>query len=92
MRLTKSTSNLHPIKMEKNDWIDAAIERLGLYVSSKWNSIEEFFTEYSNRTDKMKVEDFQKFSKDNFHCFEAFNIRMHIPKEVILTNLIIQII
>lgn len=73
MRLTKSTSNLHPTKMEKNDWIDAAIERLGLYVSSKWNSIEEFFTDYSNRTDKLKVEDFQKFSKDNFHCFEGFN-------------------
>jgi len=73
MRLTKSTSNLHPIKKENNDWIDAAIERFGLYVSSKWDTIEAFFTDYSNRTDRIKIDDFIKFSKDNFHCYEGFN-------------------
>ena len=72
MRLTKSTSNLHVTK--KVDWIDTAIERLGLYISSKWDTIEAFFNEYSNKTDKIKLESFVKFTKDNFACFEGFNL------------------
>lgn len=71
MRLTKSTSNLKSIK--NDDWIEAALERFGLYVSSQWDSLETFFNEYNNRTDKLKIEDFKKFSKDHFHCFEGFN-------------------
>ncbi len=71
MRLTKSTSNL--INTKNDDWIEAALERFGLYVSSKWDSIETFFADYSNRTDKIKLDEFVKFTKDNFHCFEGFN-------------------
>ena len=71
MKLTRATTNLPDNK--NDDWIEAAIKRLGLYVSSKWDSISAFFSDYSNKTDKLRVEDFVKFSKDNFHCFKGFN-------------------
>ena len=71
MRLTRSTTNLQNDK--NDDWIDAALERLGLYITSKWGNIEKFFSDYSNKTEKIKLEDFFKFSKDNYHCFEGFN-------------------
>ena len=59
--------------INEHEWIDSAIERLGLYVSSKWDNLYAFFKDYSNGQ-IMSLDDFKKFTKDNYTCFEGFNL------------------
>lgn len=72
--LTSTNSNLNKQLKNKN-WITETIEKLGLYITENFESIDSFFTEYSlTERGKMRIEEFQKFIDKHFKCFEGFNL------------------
>ena len=70
-----SNQNLSELKSNK-EWINDIIERLGMYISEKFESIEQFFEKYSKPgSGKFKFEDFLKFQEENLDCFNnGFNL------------------
>ena len=72
----KETNNLNLSKNKKNnDWITQAIEKLGMFISEKYDNPTNFFNLYANKEDnKFKFENFIKFIENNFECFEGFNL------------------
>jgi Ca2+-binding EF-hand superfamily protein len=73
----KLTSNQNLSELKKNkDWTNDIIERLGMYISQRYDSLEQFFNEYSQPgTGKFKYEDFLRFQDEHFDLFKnGFNL------------------
>ena len=72
----KEENNLNLSKNKKNkDFIIQLIEKLGLYISQKFENISNFFKIYGNTEEnKLRFEDFNKFLEKNLECFEGFNL------------------
>ena len=60
----KITANQNLSELKKNkEWTNDIIERLGMFVSEKYDSIEQFFNETIEKgSDKFQFKDFLKFS------------------------------
>ena len=72
----KEENNLNLSKNKKNkDFIIQLIEKLGLYISQKFENIPNFFKIYGNSDEnKLRFEDFNKFLEKNLECFQGFNL------------------
>ena len=80
----KITSNQNLSELKKNkDWTNDIIERLGMYLSEKYDSIEQFFEENTTPgSGKFKFEDFLKFQENNY---DLFNNGFNLTKDEILS-------
>ena len=78
------TANQNLSQKKKNvDWINDIIERLGMYVSEKYESIEQFFNEVVEPgIDKFKFSDFLKFHESHY---DLFNNGFHLSKDELLS-------
>ena len=78
------TSNQNLSQNKKNvDWINDIIERLGMYVSEKYESIEQFFNEcVEPGCNKFKFSDFLKFHEMHY---DLFNNGFHLSKDELLS-------
>ena len=76
-----SNQNLSDLKQNK-DWTNDIIERLGMFISEKFDSIQQFFDKYTiPGSGKFRFEDFLKFQKENMELFNTgFNLT---PDEII---------
>ena len=70
-----TNQNLAPNK-ENTEWISEIIERFGMFISEKYESIKEFFEENTEKgSNKFRYEDFIKFHENNYECFNnGFNL------------------
>ena len=74
--------NLSNLKQNK-EWTSDIIERLGMFVSEKYDSIEQFFNENSEKgSNKFTFNDFLKFHEKN--C-ELFNNGFNLTKDELLS-------
>ena len=65
------------------DWIDDIIVRFGMYVSEKYDSIEQFYNEsIEPGSNKFKFSDFLKFHKSHY---DLFNHGFHLTKDELLS-------
>ena len=81
----KLTANQNLSEEKKNkDWTNDVIERLGMFISEKYDSIDEFFKEATKEknSDKLKFEDFIKFHEKNY---ELFNNGFNLTKDELLS-------
>ena len=80
----KLTTNQNLSKLKKNkEWTNDIIERLGMFVSEKYDSIEQFFAENSEPGEnKFKFSDFLKFHEKNY---ELFNNGFNLTKDELLS-------
>ena len=80
----KLTTNQNLSKLKKNkEWTNDIIERLGMFVSEKYDSIEQFFNENSEPGEnKFKFSDFLKFHERNY---ELFNNGFNLTKDELLS-------
>ena len=80
----KLTTNQNLSTLKKNkEWTNDIIERLGMYVSEKYDSIEQFFNENSEPGEnKFKFSNFLKFHERNF---ELFNNGFNLTKDELLS-------
>jgi hypothetical protein len=73
--------NLSSLK-SNNDWINDVIERFGMFVSEKYDSIELFFDENTEKgTNKFTFNDFMNFHEKND---ELFNIGFNLTKDELI--------
>ena len=73
----KLTTNQNLSTEKKNkEWTNDVIERLGMFVSEKYDSIEQFFEENTEKgQNKFKFTDLIKFHENNFELFNSgFNL------------------
>ena len=80
----KITSNQNLSELKKNkEWTNDIIERLGMFVSEKYDSIEQFFNETTEKgSDKFQFKDFLKFHEKNY---ELFNNGFNLTKDELLS-------
>ena len=80
----KLTANQNLSNNKKNvDWTNDIIERFGMYVSEKYDSIEEFFNEsIETGSNKFKFSDFIKFHENHY---DLFNNGFHLGKDELLS-------
>ena len=80
----KITANQNLSQKKKNvDWINDIIERLGMYVSEKYDSIEQFFNESTEPgSHKFKFSDFLKLHESHY---DLFNNGFHLSKDELLS-------
>ena len=81
----KLTANQNLSLEKKNkDWTNDIIERLGMFISEKYDSIEQFFEEAvkEKNSNKFKFEDFVKFHEKNY---ELFNNGFNLTKDELLS-------
>ena len=81
----KLTSNQNLSTEKKNkDWTNDVIERLGMFISEKYDSIEEFFEEVTKEKNinKLRFEDFITFHEKNY---ELFNNGFNLTKDELLS-------
>ena len=80
----KLTTNQNLSKLKKNkEWTNDIIERLGMFVSEKYDSIEQFFNQNSEPGEnKFKFSDFLKFHEKNY---ELFNYGFNLTKDELLS-------
>ncbi len=80
----KLTTNQNLSDLKKNvDWTNDTIERLGMFISEKYDSIEQFFKENSQPgSNKFKFSDFLKFHEKNY---ELFNNGFNLTKDELLS-------
>ena len=77
-----SNQNLSELKQNK-EWINDVIERLGMFISEKYDSFQQFFDIYSNPgSGKFRFEDFLKFIKENL---DLFNNGFNLTKDEIMS-------
>ena len=73
--------NLSILK-KNNDWINDVIERFGMFISEKYDSIEQFFDENTEKgTNKFTFNDFMSFHEKND---ELFNIGFNLTKDELI--------
>ena len=72
----KETTNQNLFRGKKNtEWITQAIERLGMYITEKYDGAEKFFEKFADtKLNKFKLEHFIKFHENNYECFHGFNL------------------
>ena len=72
----KEINNLNLSKNKKNkDWINQLIEKLGMYISEKYENIKTFYDLYANlKENKLRFEDFNKFLEKDIDCFQGFSL------------------
>ena len=73
----KLTTNQNLSEQKKNkEWTTDTIERLGMFISEKYDSIEQFFEENTEKGEnKFKFSDLIKFHEKNFELFNnGFNL------------------
>ena len=80
----KLTTNQNLSDLKKNvDWTNDIIERLGMFISEKYDSIEQFFQENSEPgSNKFKFSDFLNFHEKNY---ELFNNGFNLTKDELLS-------
>jgi len=80
----KLTTNQNLSKLKKNkEWTNDIIERLGMFVSEKYDSIEQFFNEnIEPGENKFKFSDFLKFHEK---YYELFNNGFNLTKDELLS-------
>ena len=81
----KLTANQNLSHEKKNkDWTNDIIERLGMFISEKYDSIEQFFEEAvkEKNRNKFKFEDFVRFHERNY---ELFNNGFNLTKDELLS-------
>ena len=80
----KITANQNLSELKKNkEWTNDIIERLGMFVSEKYDSIEQFFNETIEKgSDKFQFKDFLKFHEKNY---ELFNNGFNLTKDELLS-------
>ena len=77
-----TNQNLSDLKQNK-EWTNDIIERFGTFISEKYDSIEQFFEEYTEPgTGKFKFEDFLRFQKDHI---DLFNNGFNLSKDEIIS-------
>ena len=78
------TSNQNLSQKKKNvDWINDIIERFGMYVSEKYESIEQFYNEsIEEGSNKFKFSDFIRFHENHY---DLFNNGFHLTKDELLS-------
>ena len=77
-----TNQNLSNLKKNK-EWTNDIIERFGMFVSEKYDSIEQFFLENTEKgADKFLFSDFTKFHEKNF---ELFNMGFNLTKDELLS-------
>ena len=72
LKLTKNTGNLASDK--DDDWIETALQKLGLYLTSKFGSLEEFFSKVGGFKGKIRIEDFRDFCLHYPDCVQGMNL------------------
>ena len=72
----KETANQNLFRGKKNtEWITQAIERLGMYITEKYDGAEKFFEKFADtKLNKFKLEHFIHFHENNYECFHGFNL------------------
>ena len=72
----KETTNQNLYRGKKNtEWITQAIERLGMYITEKYDGAEKFFEKFADtKSNKFKLEHFINFHENNYECFHGFNL------------------
>ena len=71
----KETINQNLFKGKENtEWINEIIEKFGMFISERYNSVEEFFAKNASSENKFTFEDFEKFHRENYECFSGFNL------------------
>jgi len=72
----KETTNQNLYRGKKNtEWITQAIERLGMYITEKYDGAEKFFEKFADpKLNKFKLEHFINFHENNYECFHGFNL------------------
>ena len=80
----KITANQNLSQKKKNvDWINDIIERFGMYVSEKYDSIEQFYNEcIEEGSNKFKFSDFLRFHETHY---DLFNNGFHLTKDELLS-------
>ena len=80
----KLTTNQNLSDLKKNvDWTNDIIERFGMFISEKYDSIEQFFNENTEPgSNKFKFSDFLKFHEKNY---ELFNNGFNLTKDELLS-------
>ena len=80
----KITANQNLSQKKKNvNWINDIIVRFGMYVSEKYESIEEFFYDcVEPGNNKCKFSDFMKFHENHY---DLFNNGFHLSKDELLS-------
>ena len=80
----KLTTNQNLSDLKKNvDWTNDIIERFGMFISEKYDSIEQFFNENSEPgSNKFKFSDFLNFQEKNY---ELFNNGFNLTKDELLS-------
>jgi len=72
----KETTNQNLFRGKKNtEWITQAIERLGMYITEKYDGAQKFFEKFADtKLNKFKLDHFIKFHENNYECFHGFNL------------------
>ena len=67
----KLTTNQNLSELKKNvEWTNDIIERFGMFISERYDSLEQFFNENSEpRSGKFKFSDFLKFHESHYDLF-----------------------
>ena len=80
----KITANQNLSQKKNNvNWINDIIERFGMYVSEKFESIEQFYNEsIEEGSNKFKFSDFIKFHENHY---DLFNNGFHLTKDELLS-------
>ena len=81
----KITANQNLSEEKKNkEWTNNIIERFGMFISEKYDSIEQFFEEANSEknSNKLKFEDFLKFHNNNY---ELFNNGFNLTKDELIS-------
>ena len=80
----KLTTNQNLSELKKNvEWTNDIIERFGMFISEKYDSIEQFFNENTEpRSNKFKFSDFLNFHEKNY---ELFNNGFNLTKDELLS-------
>ena len=80
----KLTANQNLSQKKKNvNWINDIIERFGMYVSEKYDSIEQFYNEsIEEGSTKFKFSDFLRFHENHY---DLFNNGFHLSNDELLS-------
>ena len=80
----EATANQNLSQKKKNvSWINDIIERFGMYVSEKYDSIEQFYNEsIEEGSNKFKFSDFIRFHESHY---DLFNNGFHLSKDELLS-------
>ena len=66
--------NLAPNK-ENTEWTNDVIEKFGMFISERFEDVEDFFEKnITKNSGKFTLEDFERFHRQYYECFDGFNL------------------